>query len=327
MVSAIPILPQYDLTNIDCAVFKRLQIVTNPLGGNIIAWGLAPGFTAKGPLHFYVDFGRSSTNEWQVLNSVPLVDECFFIDPCQRHYDSLVDYYYRVRLITPEDTDEQGNPKAYVSMPQQANGLWSRTDWLIARDIVRKELLYQKKKTNQSSRGVLLKRRKWGQLSPTTTEWDTQEIQNTHSLVDFGTGLIGGYFRGVDFIITFDAPWSRKIKHDGEVGTVHAGDTNPRSLTKKGRAISYPYVERSDVYVRLDNGERYIIDKVTSIAEVGGVPIVVQLDLNLAPVTDPVYKIPLSGGSSSSSSGTSSSSSSSPSVDESLIRLREVGEW
>lgn len=327
MSVTVPILPQFDLTNVDCAVFKRMQIVTNPLGGNFIAWGLSDSFQAPGPYHFYVDFGRSASNEWKVLNEVPLVDECFFIDPCQRHYDQMVDYYYRVRLVTPNDLDAEGNPKAYVSMPQQANGLWSKTDWLVARDVVRRELLYQNKKTNLTNKGVLLKRRRWGQLSPTTTEWDTQEILNTTSLVDHGTGIIGGYFRGVNYIITLDAPWSRKIKQDGEVGTVQAGESNPRAISRKGRAVSYPFVERSDVYVRLDSGERYIIDRVASISEVGGIPIVVQLDLHLAPVTDPVYKIPLSGGSSSSSSRSSSSDSSSPLPDESVVRIDDIGEW
>jgi len=321
-----PILPQFDPTSVDCGVFSRIQVATQPLGGTVVAWGLQLGFDPIGPLHFYVDFGRSATNEWVPLNLTPLVDECFFVDPCQRGYDQLADYYYRVRLVTPEDKNQFGYAKAYVSTPQQANGLWNKPDWLIARDITRKELLYQKKKVNQTSAGVLLKRRRWGRNSPTTTEWDTEEILHTGAEIDYGTGKLGGYFRGVGFSVTFEAPWSRKFKADDQAGTVHAGDENPRSITRKGRALAYPFVERSDVYVRLDSGERFVVDKVASIAELGGVPLVVVLNLNLAPTTSIVYKIPLSGGSSSSGSEPSSSDSS-PSPSEFSARLDDAGEW
>ena len=135
----VPILQAYDITGIDCDVFERLQIQTNPLGGNVIAWGLTQGFSQKGPYHFYVDFGRSGTNEWEVLNQTPVIDDCFFTDPCQRHWDNLVDYYYRVRLVLPNVKDEAGNCAVYVSAPQQANGIWDKSDWLKARYILKQE--------------------------------------------------------------------------------------------------------------------------------------------------------------------------------------------
>lgn len=326
-MAGVPILPLEFPNAINCAAFDRVQVVTNPLGGSIISWGLKPSFSAPGPYHFYVDFGRSCTDDWEVLNTLPVVDDCFFIDMCQRHFNTVIDFYYRIRLVTPNDLDEAGNCKVYLSNPQQANGLWNKSDWLIARDIIRKEILVAKKKTNQTSYGVLVKRKRYGPPSPTTLEWDTQEILNSHSSVDHGTGILGGYYRGTNFVITFEAGWSRKITQNGEVGTVNEGNGNPRSITRRGRALAYPYVERDDVFVRVDSGERFIVERVTSIAEVGGIPLVVLLDLRLSAVTDQVYRVPIEGTPSSSSSVQSSSSSSTPVACSPQAGLNEVGEW
>jgi len=321
----VPVLQSYDITGIDCNVFSRIQIQTNPLGGNVIAWGLRAGFTAQGPYHFYVDFGRSSTNEWQVLNESPVIDDCFFVDPCQRHWDTSVDYYYRVRLVLPNVVDAGGNCVAYISEPQQANGVWDKQDWLKARYIIRQELKLQNKRTVKTSAGVLLKRRRFGQQAVTTTTWETGEVQHTHANVDYGTGLVGGYFRAIDYRVTMDAPWSRKFgRSDPTKGTTN-------EVVRAGRAIAYPYVEYSDIYHRLDSGERFIIREIVTIAEIGNIPILVQLKLSLAPTTSQVYKIPLSGGSSSAAPSSDSSVSSSSGVEPascgSRARIDEPGEW
>jgi hypothetical protein len=67
--------------------------------------------------------------------------------------------------------------------------------------------------------------------------------------------------------------------------------------------------------VRRDNGERYYIHNVKTLAEIGGVPLIQSLELRLAPVTDIIYRVPLTGGEVPSSSSSSSSDSSSPSGD------------
>jgi hypothetical protein len=283
----------------ECGVFKRVQIVTQPLGGSSLAWGLRPGFKAKGPFHFYVDFGRSGSDEWETLNLSPLVDGCMFFDDKQRHYDQLADFYYRVRLVLPNEPDPAtGGCRVHLSQPHQANGLWSKRDWLIAREVCRKEYLMQRKRTNQTAVGFLFKRRRYGQPCSRCIEFDTGEVQSKSCAECHGTGFTGGYFQGVDFRITMNAPWSRKFKPDQTLGTRN-------DLVRTGRAVAYPYVDKYDIYWRRDTGERFIIHTVESLAEVGGIPVVVGLELRLAPVTDVVYNVPASGGSSSAVSSSS----------------------
>lgn len=292
-----------DVTRLDCSCFQRLQIVNQPLGGSMIAWELKPNFRGKGPFHFYVDWARSGSNEWEVLNASPLVNACNFADMARRMYDSLSFSYYRVRLVLPEDVDPVTlQCRVFISQPHQANGLWSKRDWLLAREICRKEYLMQRKRTNLTNVGWILKRRRWGQQCKDCIEWDTGEAQ-TECDSCFGTRFEGGYYAAIDFRVTPTAPWGRGLAFKAEQGISN-------DVKRQGRAVNYPHLDADDVYVRRDNGERYLIKKIEPIAEVGGIPVVVQVTMNLVDATDIVYTIPLIGGASSVSSESSESSAS-----------------
>lgn len=306
----VPIFDQKDPHPQECGVFDRIQIVTQPLGGTIIAWGLRPGFKATGPFHFYVDFGRSGTDEWETLNQTPLVDQCVFIDAKQRQWDHLADFYYRIRLVLP-------NQQVHLSMPQQANGLWCKRDWLIGREIIRKEYLLQRKRTNITAVGYILKRRRWGQVCKQCKEFDTGEVLNSNCQICYGTGFVGGYFKAIDFRITTDAPWQREFKRDPQIG-------NRNDIAQRGRAVAFPYLDTNDVYVRRDSGQRFYVNQIHQIVELGGVPLVVSVELRLAPATDIIYTVPLFGGSSSSSP--SSSSSEAP-AEEWRAGLNNQADW
>jgi hypothetical protein len=278
-----------------------------PLGGNLIAWDLWPGMASKSNLHFYIDFGRSGTDEWEVLNTLPVINDCLFMDPMQRHWDELADFYYRIRLVLPDEIDPgTGEPRVYQSQPQQASGVWCHADWRLARWIARKEYLYQRKAVNRTSSGFILKRRRWGQVSEQTVDWDSGVVQHTDSEIDYGTGFLGGYFPARDFTVSLvDDQWPRQFKVDPSLSVRNKSIRN-------GRAVAYPYVDTFDVYVRRDTGERWYVQKINTVGEVGGIPVVVLLQLGLAPVTDIIYKVPLERGSSSSPSGSSESSGSEP---------------
>lgn len=312
--TTIPILDTSDPKNLDCTAFQRLQIVTQPRGGTLLSWGLKDRFTAPEPFHFYVDFGRAGTTDgdWDTLNCEPIVDECTFMDTEQRHFDTLVDYYYRVRLVLPND-----GCKVYASQPQQANGLWSKKDWLIAREIVRKEYLQQDKRTNVTSPGYILKRRKFGQKCVRCATWDSSEVEATSCLECYGTGILRGYRTALNYRITLDAPWDRKREMNEKAGTQY-------NMVRQGRGVAYPHLETSDVFVRQDNGDRFIIQNVKTVAEIGGIPLIYMLELRLAPVTDMIYEIPLV---SNGSNGGSDSSSSSPAPCNYAAGLNEEFAW
>lgn len=291
-----------------CRYFKRIQIVTHPLGGNLIAWEMYAGLCYDGPLHFYVDFGRPGADfgnmddteqEWETLNQSPVVNHCIYFDPEQRHWDQCIDFYYRIRLVLPGQLDENGEPTVVLSQPQQANGVLSKRDWLMARDICRKEYLLQRKRTNITARGWILKRKRWGNRCPDCQEFDTKEVLNGRCPRCWGTGFIGGFYPAVEFnTIMSNAPWIREFARDPQISLRN-------SIIRYGRSVAYPYIDTNDVFVAKDKGDRYYVNRIQTGAEIGNVPLVVILELRLAPVTDIIYTIPLTGSPTSSSSGSS----------------------
>lgn len=286
-----------------CKAFKRFQIVNHPLGGTLIAWDMQETFFAKGPLHFFIDFGRAGTDHWETLNQTPVVDGCVYMDSEQRYWDHLVSFYYRIRLVLPNEIDPlTGTCKVYVSQPWIGNGVWSKRDWLIAREICRKEYLLQKKRTNLTAVGYLLKRKRFGVRCNHCIDRNTDEVVNPMCLHSYGTKFLGGYYPAIPFTVTAAAPWKREFKRDGQVSMRN-------DIIRQTRAVAYPFLDTGDIYVRRDSGERFYIHSIEQIAEVGGIPIVVSPELRLAPDTDIAYKVPLEGTPSSSSSSSDSSSS------------------
>lgn len=276
----------------DCQVFKRIVIWHMTRGGTQLYWELVPTFSVPGPYKFFIDLGQPATDTWIALNSAPIVDDCYFQDPCQRTWDQFVEHYYRIRLLTPDGT-------VYKSQPTQAYGALDRKDWLRARDIVRREHLQQRKV--DGSQGVLLKRKKFGQECPVCLDHDTREITNSECGTCYGTGIVGGYYPAVEFWFT-----------GGPTGTTrqvkNASPPRGKNADMKedgARCVLYPLIDTKDVWVQGNTDERYIIDKFTVIAELRGLPLVASAELRLAPATDIVYSIPLEGSplSSSSSSG------------------------
>lgn len=292
-----------EASKLPCGVFKRIQIVTQPLGGTLLAWELHQGFGAYGPFHFFVDFSRANDSRWETLNEQPVIDDCVFMDLYQRYFDHLADFYYRVRLLLPnEPKNPDGSCKFYQSQPQQANGIWSKRDWLLAREICRKEYLLQRKRTNITAVGYILKRRRFGSPCKQCLDFDTQEVGNSRCPQCFGTGFIGGYYPALDLTVTPNAPWQREFKRDGQVSLRN-------DIIRQARAVSYPFPDTKDVFVKKDTGERFYVNSIQTLAEVGSIPVVISLELRLAPVTDIAYTVPLTGFQSSSSSSSPSSSS------------------
>ena len=279
-------------------------------------WNTASG--RKGPFHFYVDFGRAGTNEWEPLNEAPLVDVCTWFDPAQRHWDHLADFYYRIRLVLPnEKPDANGDCPHYNSAPQQANGLWSKRDWLVAREIARKEYLQQRKGPNKTAVGYLLKRRRFGEPCPQCLDYNTREVASSSCPNCLGTGITLGYYPAIDYTLTFMNTPDREFKRDPQVALRN-------DIVREGRAVAYPFLDTNDVYFRRDSGERFYINKINNAAEVGGIPIVVLVELRLAPVTDIIYTIPLTPAALSSSS--SSALATGPACDW-RVGLKDLENW
>ena len=268
----------------DCA-FKRLEIWHMSRGGTEICWTLSENLHVRGTMHFYVDFGWPGTDEWIALNEDPIVDDCCFTDPCQRHWEKLSNGFYRVRMLLP---DEEGCP-VYISTPSPADGSLDKKDWLIAREIVRKELLQQSK--IDGTPGFLLKRKKFGPEcpNPDCLEWDTREVTDSNCPICYGTGITGGYYAGIEHYMTLQSGGSRRIDAGSPPRGVSA------DMNDVARSILYPRIDTRDVWVASGSDARYIIDGYSVVVDIKGLSLVGNVQLKLAPATDVVYSIPVEG--------------------------------
>ena len=263
--------------------FKRVDVWHMARGNSQICWELSGDFFPKGPLHFYVDFGRAGTDVWTALNAEPIVDDCCFLDLCQRTWEMLTDHYYRVRLLLP------GVPNCPVitSQPAPADGHLDRKEWLRARDIVRREHLQQRK--IDGTVGFLLKRKKFGVRCSGCLEWDTEEVTDSNCPICYGTGIVGGYYPGIEYYFTTDAKMKRRLS----VGQAPRGTFS--DLLEHGRCVLYPKIDTKDVWVEAGSDARYIIDSYTVVAQLKGLALVAMAEMRLAPATDVVYSVPIEG--------------------------------
>ena len=284
----VPILGLDPAPRTCCGAVRRIQVLDAPLGGSWIAWELHPTYRVRGPLQIWIEFAYAGSDVWEPVHSLPIVDDCLAVDPHRRRWDHLAHHSYRLRLVQPENIDpDTGLCVQCVSEPQHAGGLWDNRDRLIARDIMRREHLAQFRRHNRTDRGLLLKRRRWGRVCPRCADWDTAAPADGHCPVCFGTGFFRGYFPAIGFTFTLRAPYERGFRRNTETGVTN-------DVVRVGRAPAWMWLDSGDVYVREMTGERYVVQKIDTVGEHAGIPVVVEAELRLEKTTDVIYRIPLS---------------------------------
>jgi len=259
--------------------FFEIYVDHIPRGGSVIYWGLRRDFCDMGPYTFQLQWGETVEGDF-IDAGDPVVDQYYATDTLRRVWAKSIESYYRIVLTTAEGT--------YTSFPQQANGRWDKRDWLIARDIMRKEQLLMRKFTGWD--GVLLKRKIWGETCPECTDWDTQEVNEGKCTTCYGTGKVGGYWSGYN-------TWAYEM----QAGPTQRNKTWPddatyihEDQTLQMRMSAYPHLATYDVFVEKDSGRRYVIRNIAVAAEIRGMPLINIAEFRLAPTTDIIYDVPIS---------------------------------
>ncbi len=241
--------------------FKRIYVTVTPNGTAVIEWRLDRCFLFPGDLlRFYVETAPSG-GEWIRLNpGDPVVNSCVYVDtgkvPGTYNKNSCGSmgnqWFYRV-VANDGETD-------FFSQPESMYGVLSRHDWLIARDVVRKEYLALRK--FHGTLGYLLKRREYG--APCSNEacldWDTEQPQVSNCPLCYGTGFLRGYYDGIPFWIDFSAAESSKDVVQ-PFGTVDP-------MVRAGRCVAYPLLDTYDLWIDADKNLRFLVRKLRPAVEV-----------------------------------------------------------
>lgn len=255
--------------------FRRIEVYHQTLGSTMVVWDMNPGFREAGPWLFEVFASRSGVGddaEWTKVGEA--TNTFWLVDPTRWVYGVSPRLSYRVKLTTGKTT--------YMSFPKQIVGNLPWHDYLILRDIMRKEGMRLRKYAGAC--GKLIKRRHWGPPCPNCTDYDTGESVNANCQVCYGTSIDGGYFPAVDYWIAINQAAPRRATAHEEVGI-------QESQVKTGRGLACPWLDTNDVWVQSDNDMRFFIQSVKA-KEYRGMPFVFDpIELRVAPTTDIVYNL------------------------------------
>lgn len=267
-------------------VFTSTVIYPFIKGGTLVEWTLHPKFLESSPYAFTLQVshsGNPSANDWKnvkVVAGTPGTASYSAADLSQRIYSNADILYYRVKLVT-------GDNHTYYSVPNAIYGDLTRSEQLIARDIIRKEQLRLTKFAG--SCGLLFRAKLWG--LPCDFEGcldhDTGAVHNDLCPTCFGTGWIGGYFPGVEYWIDFTPEQKNATSTGLERGTVNA----PRVTV--ARAMACPMPLSGDFFWESKTDRRWEIENVAVKYAVRNVPIILELTVALIPPTDILQDVPV----------------------------------
>jgi hypothetical protein len=260
--------------------FFEIYVASNPAGGSIVYWGLDRSFDGQGPLVFTLEWAETPEGSWEEVTRV--TDTYFAVDPTPRMFAKEQASYYRLKL---DYTTACGESSTATSYAQQSYGVWTKRDWLLAREISRKERLLQQRYVGW--KGYLLKRKLWGVDCPTCSTWDTEDVGHGKCQTCYGTGKQGGYWPGHEVY---------GYQQSGGPEYMQTVDLNvgmKEDITVQLRMLAYPHINTYDVFVEEDAGRRFIVQKVGVAAEIKGIPLVYVAVMMQAPFTDIVYTVPI----------------------------------
>lgn len=260
-------------------VFDRVAVDHLTKDGSRVYWRLRDDFADPQPHIFQLQTGESGVPEADDWTDVgdPVTDVFQAVDDTQREFAISQTSHYRVVLTT--DLGE------YISQPASCWARLSRHDWLNARAVARRELL--RHRVDASEPGWLFKRRK---LTPVVTDPNvvdplTGEVIKTMNTVGIGTGRLGGYFDPVPFWID-QMPGPRYARRDENRG--HVDD-----IAAQGRCLGFPQLDHNDVWASATGDARFALHKVTPVASIKNVPVVVEVEMRRLSPTDPIFELPL----------------------------------
>ncbi|NDD54199.1 hypothetical protein EBZ39_10050 [bacterium] len=261
--------------------FRRVSVDHMVRGTTRVWWQLERTFNDPGPYVFQLQLGKTGLRDavdWVNIGP-PVLNGYNAYDPEWREtgYD-LLDHY-RVVLTTPTSV--------YVSQAANCYGDLPEKDWVIAREIIRKEQLRFK---YVAVPGYLVKPFRFGKPCTRCRDQLTQEVLDSDCPVCNGTGFEVGYH----------PPLSLQC-WDLSTQTIQEGvDAQLKGITRENpyitaRVIGFPAINKNDIWVNGSSDERWLVETIQIAAAIRNVPLVYQIKMGLLPFSNTAYAIEVGG--------------------------------
>jgi hypothetical protein len=271
----------YQMTQQRVFPFRRISVDHMVRGVTRVWWQLEPLFNDPGPYTFQLQFGHTGlrdTPDWQNVGS-PVVNTYTAADPAWREggYDILS--HYRVKLTT--------SVGVYVSQAANCYGDLTEKDWLLAREIIRKEQLRNRL---VSVPGYLIKPYRYGTPCKRCRDQLTQEVTDANCEICSGTGFEIGFHPPLGLQCWDLSPEVIQEDVDNEV----KGSTRENAYVT-ARVIGFPALNKNDIWVNGSSDERWRVETIQVVASIRGVPIVYSVKMGLVPFNNSVYSLEVGG--------------------------------
>lgn len=261
--------------------FRRVSVDHMVRGVTRVWWQLESQFREPGPYVFQLQYGYTPSNDsvdWKNVGA-PVTNGYMATDPGWREGGTELLTHYRVTLTTPENT--------YVSQPANCFGELTERDWLLSREIIRKEQLRHRL---VSVPGYLLKQYRYGKPCKRCRDELTSEVTDNACTLCAGTGFEVGYHPPMPLQCWDLSPEMTDERVDAQV----KGSTRENAYVQ-ARVVGFPALNKDDIWVNGSTDERWLVNEIQVIAAVRNVPVVCQVRLGLVPFNNSIYALEVGG--------------------------------
>lgn len=261
--------------------FRRVAVDHMIRGVTRVWWQLEPAFNDPGARVFQLQFGNTALRDspdWHNVGA-PVTDGYLAYDAEWRNSGSDLLTHYRVTLTTDKDI--------YVSRAVSCFGELAERDWVLAREIIRKEQLRHK---YVSVSGYLLKPYRFGRPCTRCRDQLTGEVLDSNCPVCNGTSFEVGYHPPLPLQC-----WDLSPQTISEHQDLNLKGTTRENAEVTARVIGFPTINRNDIWVNGSSDERWLVHEIEVAAAMRGVPLVYNIRMGLIPFASPVYAIEVGG--------------------------------
>lgn len=252
--------------------FTRFDIYPAYEHGFEFAWEVSPGFSAPAPWEFVVFEGATPDGPWYPVSPS--------LTTVRRYRDHIK------RVVPKSDTlwfmcQMRAGGKRYDSAAAAPYQTLSKREFLIARDIMRRETLHARTLAGVECCIHIIST--GGPKCPKCLDPITGQVRDPKCPVCLGTGRAEAYLGPYKAWMTI-SPKTRTTRH------TEVGGTEEESQFEFRLVGTLP-LKKNDVIADPGTGRMYYVDESKNAAEIRRVPIVQTVTALEAPVTDPIHTI------------------------------------
>ena len=250
-----------------------VRILPNYLGGFQYVWEIDGAFDDPAPWTFVVQLAETAYGPWEDI-SPDLTNVIAWRDTGGKHlYGKTSLLWFRVRLKTKRNT--------YFSHPVQPYGDLPRREYLLAREIMRREAL--RARVLSGVECDLYIRSVLGPKCTFCVDPVTGDVRDDQCPHCFGTGRNPAYFGPHRMMLSF----SPDVAHHKD----NATDGTHEKKIFEALAIGNPILKRGDVIVDRERDKRYVVGIASVVSEIRRIACLQKVGCDEAPLSDPVYRI------------------------------------